>query len=373
MGHPKFNREKLAFKNLSERINKLSVGSDLVPLSQIPAGLSDTGNELINLTAEKIVAARSKNRSVMLTFGAHTIKNGMAPTLIELISEGWVTHLATNGAGIIHDWEFAFQGKSSEDVRANVRNGQFGIWNETGLYINLALAVGAREGLGYGESIGKMISCEGLEIPEISFLKEEALKNIDADREKASASIDLAGLIGRLGIKPGFMKISHPYKKYSVQAAAWEKKVPFTGHPMFGHDIIYTHPANHGASVGRTALTDFLYFAESVSRLENGVYMSLGSAVMSPMIFEKSLSMAQNIEIQQNRHIDNHFMLIVDLAHSDWDWQKNGEPPVDNPAYYLRYCKTFHRMGGEMHYLTADNRDFLLGLYRALQVKSNRK
>jgi hypothetical protein len=369
MGHPKFNREKLVFKKLSERKNKLSVESDLVPLTQTPASLSESAIELIYQTAEKIISARSRNRPVMLTFGAHTIKNGMAPALIALISEGWVTHLATNGAGIIHDWEFAFQGKSSEDVKANVRKGEFGIWNETGLFINLALAVGASEGLGYGESIGKMISREGLDIPDISFLKKEAQKNIDADPDYASASIDLAGLISRLKIQPGFMKILHPYKKYSVQAAAWEKKVPFTGHPMFGHDIIYTHPANLGSAVGRTALTDFLYFAESVSRLEHGVYMSLGSAVMSPMIFEKSLSMAQNIEIQHNRHIDNHFMLVVDIAQSDWDWQKKGEPPADNPAYYLRYCKTFHRMGGEMHYLTADNRDFLLRLYKALSIR----
>ncbi len=371
MEHPKFNRDNLAFKNLSQRVNKLSVESDLVPLTQAPAALSVAGKKLINLTVEKIVSARLKKRPVILTFGAHTIKNGMSPTLIALISEGWITHLATNGAGIIHDWEFAFHGKSSEDVKVNVSKGEFGIWDETGFYINIALAVGAREGIGYGESIGKMISREGLDIPEVSFLKEEVMKNIDADPDKASASVDLAGLISRFRIQPGFMKIPHPYKKYSVQAAAWEKKIPFTGHPMFGHDIIYTHPANHGAAVGRTALTDFLYFAESVSRLEHGVYMSLGSAVMSPMIFEKSLSMAQNIEIQHNRHIDNHFMLIVDIAQSDWDWQ-NGEPPADNPAYYLRYCKTFNRMGGEMHYLTADNRDFLSGLYNALQLKSLR-
>ena len=120
--------------------------------------------------------ARQEKRSVMLTFGAHTIKNGMAPTLIALMEEGWVTHLATNGAGIIHDWEFAFQGKSSEDVRENVEQGQFGIWDETGFYINLALIVGAYEGLGYGESVGKMISREGLHIPEISFLHDEASK-----------------------------------------------------------------------------------------------------------------------------------------------------------------------------------------------------
>ena len=90
---------------------------------------------------------------------------------------------------------------------------------------------------------------------------------------------------------------------------------------------------------------------------------------MSPMIFEKALSMAQNIKIQDNSHIDNHYMLVVDIAKSDWDWQKNGEPPVDNPSYYLRYCKTFSRMGGEMHYLTADNRDFLLALYQELNEK----
>jgi hypothetical protein len=84
------------------------------------------------------------------------------------------------------------------------------------------------------------------------------------------------------------------------------------------------------------------------------------------MIFEKSLSMAQNIEIQHKRHIDNHFMLVVDLAKSGRDWQENGEPPAKDPSYYMRYCKTFSRMGGEMHYLTADNRDFLLELHNNL-------
>ena len=162
------------------------------------------------------------------------------------------------------------------------------------------------------------------------------------------------------------MVIPHPYKKYSVQSRAYELGIPFTGHPMIGHDIIYNHPMNHGAALGRVALNDFLSFAYGVSNLDSGVYMSIGSAVMSPMIFEKALSMSQNLKIQENRHIDNHYMLIVDLAKSDWDWQKNGEPPMDNPAYYLRYCKTFNRMGGEMHYLTADNRDFLLALYQKL-------
>ena len=368
MAHPKFDRDQLSIKKLSERRNKLTIDINQIPVNQEPANLSDEDKELINKTADRIRTARQKQKSVMLTFGAHTIKNGMAPTLISLIKEGWVTHLATNGAGIIHDWEFAFQGKSSEDVRENVKNGQFGIWEETGFFINLALVVGAYEGLGYGESIGKMISGEGLHIPEVSSLVSEAKDKIESDPEKSAAAIDLLGVIKKFKLQTGFITIPHPFKKHSVQASAWELKIPFTGHPMFGQDIIYNHPMNHGAAIGRTALTDFLYFAGSVSRLEWGVYLSLGSSVMSPMVFEKSLSMAQNFEIRNTRHIDNHFMLIVDLARSDWNWQKDGEPPVNNPAYYLRYCKTFHRMGGEMHYLTADNRDFLLALYQSLSL-----
>ncbi len=367
MPYQKFDRDQLLIKKLSDRKNKVYIEKDHIPVTLEPENLGNRGNELVALTVEKIRKARELGRSVMLTFGAHTIKNGMAPTLIALMNEGWLTHLATNGAGIIHDWEFAFQGKSSEDVRENVCHGQFGVWDETGYYINLALIVGAYEGLGYGESVGKMISQEGLQIPDQESLLNEINTHILSSPDKAAAAVDLLGTIRKFNIAPGFMSIPHPYKQFSVQARAYELKIPFTSHPMIGHDIIYNHPMNHGAAIGRAALNDFLSFADSVSRLENGVYMSVGSAVMSPMIFEKSLSMSQNLEMQKGRHIDNHYMLIVDLAKSDWDWQKDGEPPMDNPAYYLRYCKTFNRMGGEMHYLTADNRDFLLALYQALK------
>src|SRR5690606_16302897 len=120
---------------------------DHIPVNQLPRDLTGSGMQLIDKTVARIKKARELNRSVMLAFGAHTIKNGMGPTLIALMKEGWVTHLATNGAGIIHDWEFAFQGKSSEDVRENVELGQFGIWDDTDFFINLALVVGAYEGL----------------------------------------------------------------------------------------------------------------------------------------------------------------------------------------------------------------------------------
>ena len=369
MPFTKFNRDDLFIKKLNERKNRVFIEKDHIPVSQKPAELSESGKYLINKTADRIKKAKRNNRSVMLAFGAHTIKNGMAPTLIAMMEEGWVSHLATNGAGIIHDWEFAFQGKTSENVRENVERGRFGIWQETGYYINLALIVGAYEGLGYGESVGKMIVNEGLYIPETSVLYQVAVKNMRSDQDRSAAAIDLAGVIEKFGIKPGFLKIPHPFKKYSVQARAFELNIPFTGHPMFGQDIIYNHPVNHGAALGRVALNDFLSFAQSVNNLDDGVYMSVGSAVMSPMIFEKSISMAQNVKIQNNSHMDNHYMLIVDLAKSDWDWEKSGEPPADNPAYYLRSCKTFSRMGGELHYLKADNRDFLLALYHTLSEK----
>jgi hypothetical protein len=367
MPYPKFDRSKLALKKLNKRENKVYIEKDHIPVTQKPGKFSDHGQKLIEKASEKIRIARQKQRPVILAFGAHTIKNGLAPVLIALINEGWVTHLSTNGAGIIHDWEFAYQGKSSEDVRENIKNGQFGIWDETGLYINLALIVGAYEGLGYGESVGKMIFNEGLLIPEISCLYDESGKKMKTNPERAAAAIDLAGVIKKFRLKEGFQSIPHPYKNFSIQARAFELNIPFTGHPMVGHDIIYSHPVNNGAALGRTALTDFLYYTESISKLDYGVYLSIGSAVMSPMIFEKAFSMSQNVEIQKHHHIDNHYILIVDLADSEWDWQKDGEPPVNNPAYYSRYCKTFSRVGGEMDYLKADNRDFLLALFRSLK------
>jgi hypothetical protein len=136
---------------------------------------------------------------------------------------------------------------------------------------------------------------------------------------------------------------------------------------MFGHDIIYAHPMNQGAAVGRTAERDFLLFAGSIRCIEDGVYISLGSAVMSPMIFEKAFSMAQNLALQQGQRIERHSVFVVDLAESDWDWQRDGEPPENHRAYYLRYCKTFSRVGGTMSYVTADNRDFLLTLSQGLK------
>ncbi len=369
MPYPQFDRSKLRVQPLAARHNKVTIERDAVSPATPPRPLSSDAVQKLGECVARIRAARAQGKPVMLVFGAHTIKNGLAPVLIQLMEQGWVTLLATNGAGIIHDWEFAFQGLSSEDVRANVAQGQFGIWEETGLYLNLAIAVGAYEGLGYGESVGKMIHQEGLLIPAPCELLETVKAHAEENPTLAAAALDLLEVTRERKIPAGFLAIPHPDKAFSAQAAAYRLGIPFTAHPMIGHDIIYTHPANRPAAIGRAAQRDFLTYAEQVHHLEGGVYLSIGSAVMSPMIFEKSLSMSQNLELQQGRRITDHYMMIVDLAESAWDWAAEGEPPMDNPAYYLRYCKSFSRMGGTMRYVCAHNRDFLLTLAQALGTK----
>lgn len=362
-----FDRYKMEFYSLGSRKSKLKI----VETSILPEALTDplagTVMERLNSIADEIKEARKNQKAVILTFGAHTIKNGLGRVLAALIEEGWVTHLATNGAGVIHDWEFAYQGLSSEDVRENVQEGKFGIWEETGLYINLALMAGAYQGLGYGEAVGSMISADGLNIPS----EKELLSVIQGEPNdttlwKRAAAADYLELIRAEKLFPGWLKIKHPFSEYSIQARAFKNKTPFTSHPMFGHDIIYTHRANRGAAIGRCAERDFLSFASSVSGLEGGVYLSIGSAVMSPMIFEKSLSMARNIALKEGSDIRNCAIHVVDLQEETWDWTK-GEPPIDNPAYYLRFMKTFNRMGCPIDYTSIDNRDFLLHLYQRLK------
>jgi hypothetical protein len=365
MPYDRFDRSNVKMKPLSDRVNKVFIEKDRVPPTANPNAFSAEGQKIVSGTVERIRAARSAGKPAMLTFGAHTIKNGLSPVLNKLIEDGWVTHLATNGAGIIHDWEFAFQGESSENVQNGVTRGEFGNWQETGHFINLALNIGAFEGLGYGESVGAMIHNEGLTIPNCSDLEKQIIENASSNPDRSAMAADMLSIIQEFNLPSGWMSISHPWKRFSVQATAFSHGVPFTGHPMIGHDIIYNHPMNHGASIGRAALRDFLTFAKSVSHIDGGVYLSIGSAVMSPMVFEKSMSMAQNIAIQRGDHIADHYILVVDLAQSNWDWAQ-GEPPEDMPDYYLRYNKSFSRMGGTMRYLTADNRDFLLAICHEL-------
>ncbi|MDR0451052.1 MAG: hypothetical protein LBH26_07280 [Treponema sp.] len=360
-----FDRREITFFPLSQRKNKADIKRDQAdPAADIP--VPPELAEAVRLMAGEILRARQSGRSVIVAFGAHTIKNGLGPLLGELVKRRWVSHLATNGAGVIHDWEFAFQGQSSEDVRENVREGKFGIWEETGFNINLALAVGAYRGMGYGESVGAFIVNQGLDLPSPEELRGLAASPFgETPLWKRAAAADLLDVLEKIDLPPGRYDVEHPFRDYSIQAAAYRAGLPFTSHPMFGHDIIYTHWANHGAAVGRAAERDFLSYAESVANLEGGVYISVGSAVMSPMIFEKSLSMARNRARRKGGDIRGCHIYVVDLQKAQWDWEA-GEPPPDNPAYYLRFMKTFNRMGCPLKYLSADNRIFFLSLYRAL-------
>ena len=368
----RFDRRKLKILPLSERESYLDIEKIAVAEDYPPASLGDREAAQIAATAKSIRQARSKKRPVMLTYGAHLIKNGLAPLVAKMAESGWITHLATNGAGSIHDWEFAYMGKSSEDVRTYVAQGQFGIWEETGKFINLALAVGGTEGLGYGQAVGRMINQDGLDIPSpgrLQGLMKGALEGKQS-KKRLTAWADLLSLVEDFSLPAGRMEIKHTHKKFSLQAAAERLGVPLTVHPGIGYDIIYTHPLNSGAVVGRAAGLDFLAFAESVSRLAGGVHIAVGSAVMAPMIFEKAMSMANNLAIQKSgKPIGDHFLVVNDIQEGgDWDWKK-GEPPLDNPAYYLRFCKSFHRMGGALEYVCLDNREFLLALYNELEKK----
>ncbi|MCF0234675.1 MAG: hypothetical protein HUK22_06825 [Thermoguttaceae bacterium] len=373
----RFPRENLEVFPLSSRVNKIDVRREAIDPATYAVSLSEAARRDVRATADELRRAKELGAARILTYGAHSIKNGLGPVLARLAEDGWLTHLCTNGAGVIHDWEFAYQGFSGEDVKRYAGEGQFGIWEETGKYINLSLVAGAYRGLGYGESVGEMICNDGVEIPTSAELAAAVAAGdpgvnelFGAGRyELAAAAADFLATKARLGLRDGKIEIQHPFREYSVAYRLRRAGVRFTCCPMIGCDIIYTHPANNCAAIGRCAERDFLSYADSVSRLEGGVYLSVGSAVLSPMIFEKSLSMSRNIARREGRKIDDFSIHVVDLARSTWDWNANGEPPADNPAYYLRYCKTFSRMGGRMTYCEADNRSWFVALLNELSSR----
>ncbi len=369
MNERRLDRRRLTMHPLASRQHELQIDAIAVTADTALPSLPDTERPRLQRCAQRIREARRAGKPVILTFGAHLVKNGLGPLVIRLLEEGWVTHLATNGAGSIHDWEFGFIGQSTEDVRANVVQGCFGTWEETGRWLNLAVAVGALEGLGYGASVGRMASEQRLIIPDRPYLRaqlESALGG-EATWETAAAAADLLSLIESHQLATGTVPLPHARLDVCMQRAAWQLGIPYTVHPGIGYDIIYTHPMNCGGAVGRTSLRDFLSYADAVSQLDGGVHLTVGSAIMAPMIFEKCMSMANNLALTEQRPIlQHHYMAVVDIQDGGgWDWTL-GEPPKDNPAYYLRFCKSFHRMGGQLDYLCLDNRCFLQHLYRQL-------
>ena len=332
-----------------------------------PPALPEPLVKEIATCAERIRAAQSKGAAIMLIYGAHLLRNGAAPILDRMMERGWLTHLATNGAGSIHDWEYSFLGRSTESVSENVAAGKFGAWDETGRYIHLALMAGALDDLGYGRSVGRLICEEELTLPGRAAL-EQRLRQTPS-HPQAPAWADLLKAMVEFDLPSGKMRVAHAWKHASILGQAFRRGVPATVHPGIGYDIISNHPMFNGAVIGRAATLDFRQFAAAVNQLDNGVVLSVGSAIMGPQVFEKSLSCVHNLRFQQNQPpVRNHSIYVVDMQEGTWDWSA-GEPPKTNPAYYLRFCKSFSRMGGAMRYLCCDNAAFIHNLYHQLLKK----
>lgn len=361
----RFNRDDIRFMPLDDAVRQVRIEEAMIHAQDTPEPLPEEAMETIRITARDLIEARDRKASRMLTFGTHLIRNGLGPLIGEFLRRGWLTHLATTGTSLADDWEFAFHGCACEETRTALPTGTFGLQDEPGRFINLAILVGACQGLGLGESVARTIEEERLTIPGTDQL-QQAIADTDQP-ERAAAAADLLEKIETYGIRPGTIEIRFPYRRYSLQYAARKAGVPMTIHPMFGLDVFFMHPLCSFAAVGRTAEVDFLCFTHSVDRLEQGVYLSVGSSVASPMIFEKALSMSQNVRIPEGRRMTRHKIVVVDLAASKWDWMANGEPPENRPEYYLRYCKSFSRAKAQsMRYVSADNRAFFLHLYREL-------
>jgi hypothetical protein len=213
-------------------------------LDSLPAIL---GAADVRRVVDAIVAARKRDAGVMWGIGAHVIKTGVSPVLIDLMERGYVSALAMNGAGVIHDFEIALSGATSEDVDEALGPGKFGMAEETGTLLNEAISGARAEGKGLGQGVAEFL----------------------ARRNPAHASKSLAVAAHRLGI-------------------------PLTVHVAVGTDIIHMHPAASGADIGETSLRDFRYFASCVSRLTGGVYLNCGSAVVLPEVFLKAVALARN-------------------------------------------------------------------------------
>ena len=213
-------------------------------LKTLPSVLA--ADDLKAVTAA-ILKAHGAGKPVAIGMGAHVIKTGLSPLIIDLMERGVVTSVAMNGAGIIHDFELAYNGSTSEDVDKEIGSGKFGMAEETGRILNGAIIKGAKKNLGLGRSVGDMIEAS-----------------------------------------------SFKYKDLSILAAGARLKVPITVHVAVGTDIIHMHPSIDGSATGKTSHIDFRIMSTVVSELEGGVFLNIGSAVIVPEVFLKALTLVRN-------------------------------------------------------------------------------
>jgi hypothetical protein len=317
---PLFNRDSLKIQPLEMRAHDLDLGV-IRPLENSPH------SELVKKflpAAGKIIRAREQNRSIILMMGSHVIRSGVQRYLIDLMERQTIGCLAMNGSGIIHDYELALIGATTESVARYIQTGEFGLWRETGRLndiINTAYA--SNNKIGMGEAVGQAIEEENL-----------------------------------------------PHKDISLFAAGYRLKIPTTVHVGIGYDIIHEHANCDGAATGALSYNDFLTFASLVQNLEEGVVMNFGSSVMAPEIYLKALSMARNTAHQNNKVIKNFTTLVCDLHDLPEDFSR--EPEKDNAAYYYRPWKTMLVRtvvdGGTSHYVRARHAESIPALWSAINL-----
>lgn len=315
--YPQFDREQLELRELRER------GHDIRPEDCLPLEEPEEPYPQADFPQfiQQILAARRSHRPVILMMGAHPIKQGLSRFLVDLIERGWITHLATNGAGLIHDFELALGQGTSEDVSRWIRVGQFGLWRETG-QLNEIIASAARRGEGLGEAVGRVI-------------EEQRL----------------------------------PWRSLSLAAAGWRCGVPITSHVSIGSDIIHSHASCDGAAIGQASYTDFLIFAHAIQSLEGGVYINLGSAVTGPEVYLKGLSMARNVARQRSEKLADFTTAVFDLVDLPAGYRE-GPPGKSHPLYYYRPWKTILVRtvadGGRSFYFCGDHRQTIPSLWHAV-------
>ncbi len=269
MAGGRLDRDWLAIRPLRERASKLRLSEVLLDPDAPPGSWAEAGasDPVVCWTAERIRRARSRDAAVILVLGAHAIRNGLGPVMLRLAARGFVTHFATNGAGSIHDWEFAFAGATCEDVDSGQAEGTFGLWDETGRGTALAVAVGCVRGLGYGAAMGSFIEEEGVVVPA----REELERHLQGgDPDLAGAAADLLWVLERVQVGPGRVEWPHPFKATSLQAGLYRLGVPLTVHVSVGQDIVHEQRAASGAAVGRASYRDFLTLACAIEGLSGG-------------------------------------------------------------------------------------------------------
>lgn len=324
MPYPAFDRSRLRIQPLSRRQHDLDRAA-ILPLDATLPPFSHPG---LGILGRRLTEARHNKSARILMMGAHVLRAGVVRYLIDLMERGLVSHLAMNGAGPIHDWEFALIGATTESVARYIQTGEFGLWEETGR-MNDVIRSAANAGMGLGEALGRAI----LDGP-------------------------------------------FPYRETSVLAAGVRLGVPVTVHVGIGYDILHEHPNCDGASLGQTSYQDFLIFAETVTRLEGGVLLNFGSAVMGPEVYLKALAMARNVARQEGREIRHFTTGVFDLVPLETDTRR--EAAKTDPRYYYRPWKTILVRtvadGGESFYVQGDHRVTVPHLYRAaLEDESSRR